>query len=53
MLTYAGVKAVLNSLARIGDAPALQWQLQQSLKSYVAASLPIINKLLKGGGQVA
>ena len=45
-------RAALNSLARVGEAPALTWQLQLSLKGYVAASLPFFNKILKGGSQV-
>jgi hypothetical protein len=44
-------RAALNTLARVGEAPALTWQLQQSLKGYVIDVLPIINKILKGGGQ--
>lgn len=45
-------KQALKSLANFGDAPALTWQLQLSLKGSVAASLPFFNKLLKGGSQV-
>lgn len=45
-------KGALNSLSRVSDAPALSCQLQQSLKGYVAASLPFFNKILKGGSQV-
>ena len=43
--------SALRSLQKVGEAPALTWQLQQSLKGYVAASLPIFNKILKGGSQ--
>jgi hypothetical protein len=45
-------KQALKSLASFGDAPALTWQLQLSLKGSVAACLPFFNKLLKGGSQV-
>lgn len=45
-------RGALNSLGRVSDAPALTCQLQQSLKGYVAASLPFFNKILKGGSQV-
>jgi len=45
-------RQALNTLDRVSDAPALTWQLQQSLKGYVAASLPFFNKILKGGSQI-